>query len=224
MTAKKVTMDYLKQIVNSQQQSAPANTTSEPMEHSSQAADWLWQQMSEIYGETWTREHGERPSIIWKAALNKQSQSEVKHAVAEVVNQAITWPPNLPKFIELCQGPQIDTDEAFNRMIAKKPCNGVAEFETRQECSFRCKKQLPEDKARALFKKVLIRNIQRVKSGELPERDINPVQIASPEVFRHAETLEMRNSRLDAEIAIMQASGTRLIGPYRKRFNETKGE
>jgi len=104
---------------------------------------------------------------MWKIALNKQTQSEVKGAVAEVLNQAITWPPNLPKFIELCQGPQIDTDEAFNRMIDRKPCNGVAEYETRQEVGFRCKQQLSEEKARALFKKVLTRNIQLVKNGEL---------------------------------------------------------
>lgn len=159
---------------------------------------------------------------MWEIALNKQTQAEVKGAVAEVLNQAITWPPNLPKFIELCQGGQIDTDEAFNRMISRKPCNGVAEYETRQECSFRCKQQLSEDKARALFKKVLIRNIQRVKSGELAEREINPVQVSSPEVFRETETLEARNARLDAEIENMLANGTRLIGPYNKRHLETK--
>lgn len=162
--------------------------------------------------------------MMWKIALNKQSQLEVKTAVAEVLKQAIVWPPNLPKFIELCQGGTVDTDEAFNRMISKKPCNGIAEFETRGEVSFRCKQQLPEDKARALFKKVLLRNIQRVKSGELEERDFNPVQIASPEKFRDTESKEMRNSRLDAEIGIMIDAGTRLIGPYRKRYLETKGK
>lgn len=158
---------------------------------------------------------------MWKIALNKQTQAEVKGAVAEVLNQAITWPPNLPKFIELCQGGQIDTDEAFNRMLNGKPSNGVAEFETRQECSYRCRR-LPEDKSRALFKKHLIINIQRVKSGELPERDINPVQVASPEVFRETETTEQRNTRLDAEIEKMLEAGTPLRGPFKKRNNETK--
>lgn len=161
---------------------------------------------------------------MWKTSLNKQSQSEVKGAVAEVLNQAITWPPNLPKFIELCQGPQIDTDEAFNRMISKKPCHGIAEWQSRQEVGFRCKQQLSEEKARKLWKDVLTRNIQRVKNGELVERDINPVQVASPEKFRETETEDQRNVRLDAAIVIMQANGTRLIGPYRKRFNERKGK
>jgi len=178
--------------------------------------------MAEIYGEQWVREHGEKPSLMWKYALNKQTQIEVKTAVAEVIKQAITWPPNLTRFIELCSGPEIDTDEAFNRMIAKKPCHGIAEFETRAECSFRCKQQLPEDKARSLFKKVLTRNIQRVRNGELIERDFNPVQMPSPEKFRETETEEMRNSRLDAEIGIMLSKGQRLIGPYRKRYLENK--
>lgn len=160
---------------------------------------------------------------MWKVALNKQTQSEVKAAVAEVINQAITWPPNLPKLIELCQGPKIDTDEAFNRMIDRKQCQGIAEWQTRQEVGFRCKQQLSEDKARALFKNVLTRNIQRVRTGELLEQDFNPVQIESPEKFKDTESEEMRNSRLDAEIGIMQASGTRLIGPYKKRYLETKG-
>jgi len=160
---------------------------------------------------------------MWKVALNKQTQAEVKAAVAEVLNQAITWPPNLPKFIELCQGPQIDTEEAFNRMIAKKPCQGIAEWESRQEVGFRCKQQLAEDKARLIWKATLLRNIQRVRTGELLEQDFNPVQIASPEVFKETESVEMRNSRLDAEIGIMQANGVRLIGPYKKRYLETKG-
>jgi hypothetical protein len=161
---------------------------------------------------------------MWKIALNKQTQAEVKGAVAEVLNQAITWPPNLPKFIELCQGPQIDTDDAFNRMIDRKSCNGIAEYETRQEVGFRCKQQLSEEKARALFKKVLTRNIQRVKNGELIEHDINPVQITSPEAFRETELPLQRNIRLDAEIAIMQANNCPLIGHWKKRYLETKGE
>lgn len=170
------------------------------------------------------RENGETPSRMWKIALNKQTQAEVKAAVAEVLNQAITWPPNLPKFIELCQGGTVDTDEAFNRMISRKPCQGIAEFETRQECSFRCKQQLPEDKARALFKKVLIRNIQLVKNGELHEREVIAEQIASPEVFRETETPEVRNARLDAEIAVILSKGHKLFGHYKKRHNETKGK
>ena len=132
--------------------------------------------------------------------------------------------PSVGQFISWCDGPLIDTDEAFNCMISGKPSNGIAEWQTRQECSFRCKQQLPEDKARALFKKVLIRNIQLVKNGELHEREIIAEQIASPEVFRETETPEVRNARLDAEIAVILSKGHKLFGHYKKRHNETKGK
>lgn len=161
---------------------------------------------------------------MWKMALNKQTQLEVKSAVAEIINQAITWPPNLPKFIELCQGPQIDTEDAFNRMIDRKPCHGIAEWRSRQDVGFRCKQQLSEGDARKVWRNALLKNIEKVRNGELLERDFNPVQIVSPEVFRDTETQEMRNSRLDAEIAIMLESGTKLIGPYKKRYLETEGK
>jgi len=132
--------------------------------------------------------------------------------------------PSVGQFINWCSGPQIDTEEAFTRMIAKKPCNGIAEYETRQEVGFRCKQQLAEDKARALFKNVLTKNIMRVRNGELEERDFNPVQMPSPEKFRDTESPEMRNSRLDAEIGIMLSKGQRLIGPYKARYEETHGK
>jgi len=160
--------------------------------------------------------------MMWKVALNKQTQFEVKSAVAEIINQAITWPPNLPKFIELCQGPQVDTDDAFNRMIRGTPCHGIAEWRSRQDVGFRCKKQLSEGDARKVWRTALLKNIEKVRNGELIERDFNPVQISSPEVFRDTETPQQRNSRLDAEIAIMLDNGTKLIGPYKKRHLETK--
>ena len=62
----KVTMDSLKAIVSSQQQNEFESETKPHTETSSQAADWVWQQMAEIYGEQWVREHGEKPSLALK--------------------------------------------------------------------------------------------------------------------------------------------------------------
>lgn len=155
---------------------------------------------------------------------NISNQQQVSDGLAAARKGDNPFWPSVGQFINWCNGPEIDTDEAFNRMIDRKPCDGVAEYETRQEVGFRCKQQLSEEKARALFKKVLTRNIQRVKNGELVERDINPAQVASPEVFRETETLEVRNARLDAEIKIKLGRGERLIGHWKKRHNETKGK
>ena len=172
--------------------------------------------------ETWSA-----AKKTWTKAFienNVSSTEQVSVGLAEARKGTNPFWPSVGQFINWCDGPQIDTDEAFNRMIAKKPCQGIAEFESRQEVGFRCKQQLAEDKARLIWKSTLLRNIQRVRTGELIESDYNPVQITSPEVFRETETEEMRNSRLDAEIGIMQANGTRLIGPYRKRYLETGGK
>ena len=165
--------------------------------------------------KTWTK------AFIENNISNEWQIAEGLAAARKGVNPF--W-PSVGQFINWCDGPDIDTDEAFNRMISRKPYNGVAEFETRQECSFRCKQQLPEDKARALFKKVLLRNIQRVKNGDLHEREIIKEQIASPEVFRETETPEVRNARLDLQIVRMLSAGTPLRGPFKKRYNETKGK
>lgn len=162
--------------------------------------------------KTWTK------AFIENNISNQQQVAEGLAAARKGVNPF--W-PSVGQFISWCDGPLIDTDEAFNRMISGKPSNGIAEWQTRQECSFRCKQQLPEDKARALFKKVLIRNIQLVKNGELHEREVIAEQIASPEVFRETETEEVRNARLDAEIAVILSKGHRLFGHYKKRHNET---
>ena len=171
-----------------------------------------------------TRETWSAAKKTWTKAFienNISNEWQIKAGLEAARKGVNPFWPSVGQFINWCDGPQIDTDEAFNRMLNGKPSNGIAEYETRQECSYRCRR-LAEDKARALFKKVLTRNIQLVKNGELIEHDINPVQVASPEAFRETETQEARNTRLDAEIAIMQTSGTRLIGPYKKRYLETK--
>lgn len=173
-----------------------------------------------------TREAWNAAKRTWTKAFienNISTTEQVSLGLSEARKGTNPFWPSVGQFINWCDGPQIDTDEAFNRMISKKPCNGIAEYETRQEVGFRCKCSLPEDKARALWKTTLTRNIQRVRNGELIERDFNPVQMPSPEEFRNTETEQMRNSRLDAEIGIMLSEGQRLIGPYKRRYDETNG-
>jgi hypothetical protein len=153
---------------------------------------------------------------------NISNQHQVSLGLAAARKGDNPFWPSVGQFINWCDGPEIDTDEAFNRMIDHKPYVGVAEYETRQEVGFRCKQQLSEDKARALFKKVLTRNIQRVKSGELVEPEIKGDGIDPPEEFKKRETPEQRNSRVDAEIAVILSKGHKLFGHYKKRYLEIK--
>ena len=172
--------------------------------------------------ETWSS-----AKRTWTKAFienNVSTTEQVSAGLAEARKGTNPFWPSVGQFINWCDGPQIDTDEAFNRMIDRKQCNGVAEWQTRQEVGFRCKQQLAENKARALFKTVLTRNIQRVRTGELIERDFNPVQLPPPKRIENRETPEMRNAKLDHEISWMLKSGHRLIGPYKKRYLETQGD
>jgi len=56
-------------------------------------------------------------------------------------------------------------------MIDRKPALDDVEFYTRADVSFRCKKQLPDDKARALFNKVFKLKLELKRKGKLPIRD-----------------------------------------------------
>ena len=69
-------------------------------------------------------------------------------------------------------------DEAFTRMFNDKDCLTLSEKKARIECAHRCKKELPEDKARELFKKTLIKWIAKIKRDGLAESDIEHGQIA----------------------------------------------
>jgi len=174
-----------------------------------------------------TREAWLSAKKTWTKAFienNISTTEKVKLGLAEARKGTNPFWPSVGQFINWCDGPQIDTEGAFNHMIDRKPCQGIAEWQSRQEVGFRCKQQLPEDKARKLWRETLIKNIQKVRNGELIERDFNPVQIASPEVLRDTESEEMRNSRLDAEIGVKLAKGERLIGHWKKRHLESKGE
>jgi len=56
-------------------------------------------------------------------------------------------------------------------MIQRKPALDDVEYYTRADVSFRCKRQLPEDKAIALFNKVFKIKLELKRKGQLPIRD-----------------------------------------------------
>lgn len=189
--------------------------------------DNLFDELKSCY-PAWKQAFGNQET--WLAAKRTWTKAFIENNIS-TTEQVITglkearkgdnpfW-PSVGQFIKWCDGPQIDTSAAFDRMIKKKPCNGVAEWQTRQEVGYRCKTQLPEDKARKLFSDTLNKNIAKVRNGELMEREIVETKIESPEVHREKETPEQRNVRLDAEIDEMLSKNQRLLGPHKKRFNE----
>ena len=131
-------------------------------------ADWVWEQMTDIWGEQWMRERGEQPSNMWTTQLSSITEQHLKRGVARTISERLKWPPSLPEFLSLCL--DFDTTEAFNRMIQGKPALDDVEYYTRADVSFRCKKQLPEDKAMSLFNKVFKLKLELKRKGKLPQR------------------------------------------------------
>ena len=114
------------------------------------------------------RERGEQPSTMWVTELSLITSQHLKRGVGRVLSDRVAWPPSLPQFSSLCL--DFDTTEAFNRMIRGKAALDDVEYYTRAEVSFRCKKQLPEDKAIALFNKMFKIKLELKRKGKLPTR------------------------------------------------------
>lgn len=89
-----------------------------------------------------------------------------------VVDKAISWPPNLPKFISLCK--DINTDDAFDRLISRKPPASEVEKRTNGEVGFQCRTQLSEKDARALYSKTYLKWQERFDKGEVIEQPMLP--------------------------------------------------
>ena len=156
---------------------------------------------------------------MWKVALNKKTVDEIKFGIAETVKKGIVWPPNLPKFIDLCEGGSDET-ESFDRFIERKSVKCFLESLARTKVGYKCRCQLPEDKARKLWSETIRRLRQKLASGEISEPDPNAVKIDTPEAMKKTLTPEQRNQQLDRQLDEMLKNGTRLIGPFNKRYQE----
>lgn len=131
-------------------------------------ANWLWEQMTDIWGEQWTRERGSEPSTIWVAELSSITINHLKRGVSRTVSERLNWPPSLPQFLSLCL--DFDTTDAYNRMIDRKEVLDDVEYFTRQQVGYQCKRVLDDTKARALFNKVFKDKLELKRKGKLPIR------------------------------------------------------
>lgn len=68
----------------------------------------LWQCLTQIYGNQFTRRFGEVPSVMWCEGLNDLSEEKLKQGVSKLLSRAkqknpSPWAPNLIEFRALCQ-------------------------------------------------------------------------------------------------------------------------
>jgi hypothetical protein len=157
---------------------------------------------------------------MWKIALNKQTIESVKNGVSQTVKLGIVWPPNLPKFLELCDGVE-DVTESFDRFIERKKPIDYAEFLTRNKVGYQCRTQLAEDKARKLWASTIKKIREKISNGEISIPDPNAKKLENPGKMKATLTREQRNQQLDAQIDEMLKKGLRLYGPHKER-HETR--
>ena len=182
------------------------------------AADFVWLKMSEFFGEKWTKSTGKAPNRSWVDALNTLEPSQIKRGLSELVKMGKEWPPSLPAFVGLCRG--LNDDSSFDRFISRQTPSNYAEFFTAGKVGYRCRTQLADDKARALWSKTLAVFNQKVFDGEIP--NALPPQIEEKPEHKQALTGSRRTQFLDEEIERMMANNETLIGPFKKRYEDKK--
>lgn len=107
-------------------------------------------------------------------------------------------------------------------MIARKDPADYAELLTRRKVAFACRTQLAESDARKLWASTLADVRRRISSGEIAEPDPDSKKIEAPQRMKESLTEEQRLQQLDKKIDGMLGSRIRLIGPFKKRFEERK--
>lgn len=65
-------------------------------------ADKVWSFMIEFYGERWVKEHGSKPSDLWKKFLKPMSEKRIKRGMRQVLDRNVEFLPSLPAFIGYC--------------------------------------------------------------------------------------------------------------------------
>lgn len=107
--------------------------------------------------------------MTWKAKLAGLSRDEIIAGVEKATSEG--WPPSVGEFIKMAQDGDLDFDDAFERMIKRKP-HGKVEVWASREVGSRCRKELPQDKARALHRRTLEKFFKREREGLLNDPNV----------------------------------------------------
>lgn len=77
--------------------------------------DEFWLTMVATYGHKWTSTydaaatnadgHLTAAAKMWRFALNKLSDAQIRRGLESVINRSDPWPPSLPEFVALCRPP-----------------------------------------------------------------------------------------------------------------------
>lgn len=116
------------------------------------------------------------------------TQAQVKTGIVEIIKRGIVWPPNLAKYISLCKN--INTDDAFDRLIQGKKALDEVERRTNGEVGFKCRTQLAEKEARSVYKNCYMKWHDRFERGEVKDRVALPDK-SCVDIMQNGEAVEL---------------------------------
>lgn len=59
----------------------------------------VYVQLAEMFGKSFYREHGDKPSPLWVNAINRLTDSQIANALANLGNDNLSFPANLSMFV-----------------------------------------------------------------------------------------------------------------------------
>lgn len=63
----------------------------------------VWAQLAEMFGKAFYREHGDEPAALWQQAISRLSDTQLVRGLANIANDGLEFPPNLPQFLAACK-------------------------------------------------------------------------------------------------------------------------
>ena len=63
----------------------------------------VWVQLGELFGKSFYREHGMEPTSLWMNAVSRLTDQEIMNGLANLANDALTFPANLSQFVSACK-------------------------------------------------------------------------------------------------------------------------
>jgi len=56
-----------------------------------------------MFGNAWFREHGEQPGQLWRDAIGRLQDHEIRNGLANLGNDNLQFPANLSQFVSACK-------------------------------------------------------------------------------------------------------------------------
>lgn len=141
----------------------------------------------------------------------------IKTGIAQTVRQSVVWPPNLPKFVELCKGDQINTDELFDAMLRGSEPTHAAELHTRMNTAlmYSIKHDLDAKRARKAFRDEYLKNLELERKGEIKFVVVERIE-QKANIYYTPEQIETKRQELIEKGVKPRGSLAGLVSAHRK--------